>query len=168
MKESTSSSSAMIWNGSKYQDDSHVHRSVPWYFGKVPVEPMDTYWNTGSVLILVVVGLLSWGFGLRRKQFGTLLSKPLGATWKQQKSNDANRRKEEFLTRNHNVYGYRDTPGGYIDQWRPIELPALQGPLDFSSSSNNPVDQDKEIYLDYAGSALPTQSQLIQIQKCTF
>ncbi len=70
-------------------------------------------------------------------------------------------RKHEFLTRCLERYGYRDTPGGFIDQWRPAELPGLQLPL--TASCQHDKITETEIYLDYAGSALPTKTQLSQI-----
>lgn len=56
------------------------------------------------------------------------------------------RRKRSFLSREPD-YGYRHSEKGFIDKWIRQEIP---------SSS-------KEIYLDYAGAALPWKSQLLQV-----
>lgn len=73
-------------------------------------------------------------------------------------------RKQDFLSRVGNTYGYqnKNIPGGFIDDWRPMEFPNLQLPLDHPSSNADAdeVEREYEVYLDYAGSALPTKSQL--------
>ena len=58
------------------------------------------------------------------------------------------RRKRAFLEDNKD-YGYRDV-GQWIDDWRPREFPGLWG-------GESP---DPKVYLDYAGAALPTVTQL--------
>jgi molybdenum cofactor sulfurtransferase len=74
------------------------------------------------------------------------------------------KRKKEFLFRVGDSYGYRGTKGGFIDEWRPKELPMLQKPLLCTSEIGDDNDGvEREIYMDYAGSALPTKSQL---EKC--
>jgi len=90
------------------------------------------------------------------------------------------KRKKDFLKRVGNDYGYRGSNLGYIDDWRPIEFPSLQLPLDYCCCSNTTSttmddcnlllllqhvvedNQEREVYLDYAGAALPTRSQLLQ------
>ena len=77
-------------------------------------------------------------------------------------------RKREFLSRVKDQYGYRDTKGGYVDDWRPRELPNLILPVvegDGDTDAGIVEDdgeqvREHEVYLDYAGSALPTRSQL--------
>ncbi len=71
-------------------------------------------------------------------------------------------RKHDCLARVGDTYGYRGSKLGFIDDWRPIELPALQLPID-RHQRNNTIDSEREIYLDYAGAALPTKSQLTKI-----
>lgn len=66
-------------------------------------------------------------------------------------------RKNDFLKRAGSDYGYRSSSLGFIDQWRPLEIPALVHPLSF------PTLEEKEVYLDYAGSALPHATQLEEI-----
>ena len=69
-------------------------------------------------------------------------------------------RKREFLAQAGNVYGYGSSSRGFIDTWRTRELPNLIVPLD------SPIEIDEpEVYLDYAGAALPTQTQLEEIMK---
>lgn len=68
-------------------------------------------------------------------------------------------RKTNFLLRVGDAYGYKGTKGGFIDDWRPKELPCLQLPLSRNAEKDE-SDLEREIYLDYAGSALPTTSQL--------
>jgi molybdenum cofactor sulfurtransferase len=71
------------------------------------------------------------------------------------------RRKETFLERSGGDYGYAGAPCGFIDQWRATELPGLIPPCDRSPEESG---TEKEVYVDYAGSALPTSSQLREIQ----
>ena len=71
-------------------------------------------------------------------------------------------RKREFLARVGDEYGYRRSKMGYIDEWRPIELPSLESPLDHPNRTINNNDE-REVYLDYAGASLPIKSQLEQI-----
>ena len=52
---------------------------------------------------------------------------------------------------------------GYIDNWRPSELPSLQLPLDSTKDVSSSNNDEREVYLDYAGAGLPTKSQLEQI-----
>ncbi|GAX11348.1 molybdenum cofactor sulfurtransferase [Fistulifera solaris] len=62
-----------------------------------------------------------------------------------------NTEKESFLRRAGSHYGYPSSIMGHIDTWRPRELPGL-----YHAENGQP----SEVYLDYAGSALPWQSQL--------
>jgi selenocysteine lyase/cysteine desulfurase len=84
--------------------------------------------------------------------------------------------KVEFLNRvGLDVYGYTSTPGGFIDDWRDKEFPYLIAPISidaeqsikngFASSSLDA--NEREVYLDYSGSALPTQSQIQEIVSLT-
>lgn len=74
-------------------------------------------------------------------------------------------RKDDFLCRHGDNYGYRTSPCGFIDDWRAKELSGLIPPnIDGSSESS----EEGEVYLDYAGSALPTQSQLHAVQQHQF
>jgi len=75
-------------------------------------------------------------------------------------------RKSDFVKRAGNNYGYAFSPAGYIDSWRPEQFPCLIDPI----LSNNDrhrhhqnVQQQKEVYLDYAGSSLPSRSLLSTI-----
>ena len=81
-------------------------------------------------------------------------------------------RKIEFLSRNGD-YGYKKSDLGYIDDWRPREFPMLQRPLGFYGYQNEkkkrPDDEisEREVYLDYAGSALAGDSVLKKIYRDT-
>ena len=70
------------------------------------------------------------------------------------------KRKQEFLQRAGDAYGYRHSPAGFIDGWRRREIPSLVGPVE---QQGDPAGTNKnmecEVYLDYAGSALPWKSQ---------
>jgi molybdenum cofactor sulfurtransferase len=88
-------------------------------------------------------------------------------------SSPKRKRKMDFLARVGDDYGYRGSDLGYIDDWRPIEFPSLQLPFECSGPLNNCGKYDnkgndagtveREVYLDYAGSALPMKSQLERI-----
>lgn len=69
----------------------------------------------------------------------------------EQMKQQQNKEKEFFLRRAGSHYGYASSQMGHIDTWRSRELPGLY---------NHHNNEQKEIYLDYAGSALPWQSQL--------
>lgn len=89
------------------------------------------------------------------------------------------RRKRDFLARAGDDYGYRNSPAGFIDDWRDFEFPLLISPIRLDSkvpftepgpavSKNtkcgpNPSPDDntceQQVYADYAGAALPTRSQ---------
>jgi hypothetical protein len=92
-------------------------------------------------------------------------------------------RKQKFLNSKHGIgYGYSSSPRGYIDWWRSAEFPTLIRPIPLHSKHD---DKDTtatavyntttiatpppslcsetgslEVYLDYAGSAIPTKSLL--------
>eukprot|EP00550_Attheya_septentrionalis_P003912 CAMPEP_0198286618 /NCGR_PEP_ID=MMETSP1449-20131203/5658_1 /TAXON_ID=420275 /ORGANISM="Attheya septentrionalis, Strain CCMP2084" /LENGTH=953 /DNA_ID=CAMNT_0043984403 /DNA_START=139 /DNA_END=3000 /DNA_ORIENTATION=+ len=75
-------------------------------------------------------------------------------------------RKKDFVTRAGDDYGYRDDDSGggghNIDHWRSTEFPGLIPPLGTSTASKS-HDDEAEVYLDYAGSALPSVTQLSHI-----
>jgi len=70
--------------------------------------------------------------------------------------------KLEFLTRNKERYGYLNSKKGFIDEWKPSEFPTLLPPLELQQGCAG-RSIEPEVYLDYAGSALPTRSQLTRI-----
>lgn len=75
--------------------------------------------------------------------------------------------KLEFINRNKRYYGYPDSKKGFIDTWRERELPSLLPPLKILDHQQHQPNEEAEVYLDYAGSALPTCSQLSRIyQQC--
>ena len=103
---------------------------------------------------------------------------------------EASKRKQIFLQSTHGKhYGYSSTAKGHIDTWRKREFPSLIQPisttpiwkrtLDSNSASDssstalkNDDDNDSdtvlsepEVYLDYAGSAIPTKSLLQAIHQ---
>ncbi len=80
-------------------------------------------------------------------------------------------RKFDFLKRVGDQYGYRHSPANYIDFWRQQELPGLIPPLQYSqhqsywrrqrsTSLENNSDDIPQVFLDFAGTTLPTASQL--------
>jgi hypothetical protein len=82
-----------------------------------------------------------------------------------QEHRDRIARKQKFLACAGNKYGYATSPSKFIDDWRPRELPQLITPISSqyacsASFSEDEQIEQKEVYLDYAGSALPTVSQL--------
>ena len=64
----------------------------------------------------------------------------------------ASARKAAFLKAAGGAYGYAGSAAGYIDAWRSAELPTLIAPLGAQGDG-------AEVYLDYAGAALPVASQ---------
>ena len=79
-------------------------------------------------------------------------------------------RKEEFLSNqcNYKSYGYRNSPIGYIDDWRGREFPGLLAPYQRGADSSTVMRKGKDcvapvVYVDYAGAALPMQSQILDI-----
>lgn len=97
------------------------------------------------------------------------------------------KRKQKFLNSKHGIgYGYSSSPRGYIDLWRSAEFPTLIRPIPLDSkhvqkdttataAHNTPIatttttatpspslcpETGLEVYLDYAGSAIPTKSLL--------
>ena len=79
-------------------------------------------------------------------------------------------RKEEFLSNQYNykAYGYRNSPIGYIDDWRGREFPGLLAPVQRGADSSTIMRKGKDcvtpvVYVDYAGAALPMQSQILNI-----
>ena len=115
------------------------------------------------------------GFYLRRDH-GNDRKSDTSTVMEEQLRND----KIDFMRRvGYDVYGYMSSPGGFIDDWRVKEFPSLIPPIpihdtsDHHNVNNNhtkdlfPDTNDAEVYLDYAGAALPTQSQLAEIMQFT-
>ena len=82
--------------------------------------------------------------------------------------------KLEFLERVGDLYGYGNSQKGFIDIWRTKEFPFLIPPIKLqpntqqmnvvkSSDEHHTDDGDREVYLDYAGSAIPTRTLLSTI-----
>jgi molybdenum cofactor sulfurtransferase len=81
------------------------------------------------------------------------------------------RRKNAFLDLNKG-YGYASSRRGHIDTWREHEFPGLISPISESTirdghcqtndaeRSDGIENDEKEVYLDYAGASLPSKSQL--------
>ncbi|KAL7527592.1 hypothetical protein ACHAWF_007957 [Thalassiosira exigua] len=88
--------------------------------------------------------------------------------------------KKTFLKRVGSSYGYANSKRGFIDDWRVSEFPTLIRPMTLPPRScqqqrlhpQRPagyVDgglSDLEVYLDYAGSAIPTRTLLSRISHC--
>lgn len=97
-------------------------------------------------------------------------------TIKQQSAEDAILRcKLEFLEKVGSRYGYSNSDKGFVDDWREVEFPTLIPPLKMTTDntmtekkSTTPHESlEREVYLDYAGSAQPTKSQLKCVSKQT-
>ena len=85
------------------------------------------------------------------------------------------KRKQDFLENPwyRQLYGYRQSKSGFIDNWRWKEFPGLIPPIsvnghDESHAKTSSCDSGKSVenstvYLDFAGAALPTQGQLHEI-----
>lgn len=72
-------------------------------------------------------------------------------------------RKRDFISRSVDAYGYRLCESGHIDTWRPQELPSLIPPVESTNQHSTTVSTEYEVYLDYAGAALPTKTMLSKI-----
>ena len=117
-------------------------------------------------LPLPVVLFIIW-IGIKRK---TTRQRQQRKSSSSSTTQERRERKIDFLSRYESKYGYKQNPAGYIDSWRPVEFPNLINPISVKNndddsqkkmSNNNDKNEDiKEVYLDYAGSALPTKSQL--------
>ena len=81
---------------------------------------------------------------------------------------DQRKRKMDFINKYGEDYGYKLSPAGHIDTWRSKEFPALILPIldqnrDYEENKRKETHHDEkeaEVYLDYAGAALPASSQL--------
>ena len=139
--------------------------AIDW-IAKLSFGPVPSTWMLSSVrttdpflLLLFVLPMIVWWQkqdNMRRRS----------AT-----PNDRQRRKREFLARNRQHYGYNNgTAADPIDSWRATELPQLISPIATENKSwsgwqwtwrkAQRPPTDPIVYLDYAGAALPVQSQL--------
>lgn len=125
-----------------------------------------------GMFVLFLTALLSWKIFLRNKNNNVENPRNRIRSMSNLTATKALERKRDFLSRvGKSVYGFRQSPLGYIDDWRPIEFPFLIHPLAYSRKKSGRsrddqvlVDMDElEVYLDYAGSALPMKSQLERI-----
>ena len=75
--------------------------------------------------------------------------------------------KADFLARAGRSYGYTNSKKGFIDDWRLSEFPTLIPPLTLQSKEqgdgNRGEQSEPEVYLDFAGSAIPTRTLLSRI-----
>mmetsp|Transcript_18112 Transcript_18112/g.27543 ORF Transcript_18112/g.27543 Transcript_18112/m.27543 type:complete len:1054 (-) Transcript_18112:76-3237(-) len=124
---------------------------------------------TAIIAIIFFKLLLHWRS--RKRHFPTI-------TINQQYAYATLRSKLEFLERVGSRYGYSNSEKGFIDDWREAEFPSLIPPLQITPGNTIGFNQnvhkqpttesvEREVYLDYAGSALPTQSQLKCLSKQT-
>jgi molybdenum cofactor sulfurtransferase len=127
-----------------------------------------------STVTAIIAIILSLFLRYRRR----IKQHPPAIQIKQQYASATLRAKLEFLERVGSRYGYTNSEKGFIDDWREAEFPSLISPL--QNTSGNSIGNDhnvqkqtinetveREVYLDYAGSALPTQSQLECVSKQT-
>ena len=141
---------------------------------KTTANETSLFMNTNQIasespffLPLVIGLMLAWTVSrkLRKSNHHQLQAPSLKSNYSQTNRGGL-ARKQEFLSRIGSKYGYKDTPGGWIDDWRPREFPKLLRP--YSEDKNIPTAAtEEEVYLDYAGSALPTKSQLQSIYTST-
>ena len=74
--------------------------------------------------------------------------------------------KNDFLQRVGSRYGYAKSKKGFIDNWRQLEFPTLIPPLSSQPQDDTvtkSLEDEQEVYLDYAGSALPTSTLLSHV-----
>jgi len=73
--------------------------------------------------------------------------------------------KNDFLQRVGSRYGYANSKKGFIDNWRQLEFPTLIPPLSSQQQDDSVTspEEEQEVYLDYAGSALPTSTLLSHV-----
>ena len=79
---------------------------------------------------------------------------------------EATERKRDFLDRAGASYGYCNSPAGFIDKWRGVELPGLLPPLGCSSGVHLPVVYYAASIAVLASLAASTSS-LWQCSSCT-
>jgi len=73
--------------------------------------------------------------------------------------------KNDFLQRVGSRYGYANSKKGFIDNWRQLEFPTLIPPLSSQQQDDTvtSLEEEQDVYLDYAGSALPTSTLLSHV-----
>jgi molybdenum cofactor sulfurtransferase len=151
---------------------SHEHATifVRWV---VSFDSDDNFFRSAVTAIMAII--LSWLLNRRRRRNQHPTATPI----RQQSASATLQAKLEFLERVGSRYGYTNSDKGFIDDWREVEFPSLISPL--QNTSKNTIDNDhnvqrqtiisetveREVYLDYAGSALPTQTQLQCLSKQT-
>jgi molybdenum cofactor sulfurtransferase len=143
---------------------SHLHHNDdgPVSFCGVNATDTDTHTPVSSShphWTLVWVSLSSLAVGLVLLLYVSKRRRRRRRRQQPEASEEAWSRKQDFIQRAGDNYGYRDTPRGHIDTWRLEELPQLIPPL-HQEPPKNLQREEPEVYLDYAGSALPTKTQL--------
>ena len=134
-----------VANANGFNSDDNLYRSI-----------------VTAAIIATTLSLLLY----RRK----LKQHPQTMSTKQQSASATLRVKLEFLERVGSRYGYTNSEKGFIDDWREVEFPSLIPPLFHGNVQKKTMHESvepREVYLDYAGSALPTLSQLEYLSKQT-
>ncbi|KAL7496760.1 hypothetical protein ACHAWT_004907 [Skeletonema menzelii] len=128
--------------------------------------------STVTAVVAIIFSLMLYRRSIKRYTTPTI-------TMKQQSASAILRSKLEFLEKVGSRYGYSNSDKGFIDDWREVEFPSLIPPLkitpDSTITDSHNIQEptttheslEREVYLDYAGSALPTQSQLECVSKQT-
>jgi molybdenum cofactor sulfurtransferase len=174
-----------------YYNDSWHRCSVP--LQSVQVRRFESIVGS-SIAILMIIMVFTFKRGYDKKKTNKKYKDKNDVLFKKMKSDvieeNCNSTTNSFEEKRMNIeqkldfkrrvglhaYGYSSTPGGYIDVWRKQELPGLIAPLPafskqeetcYELESTNIERIEQEVYLDYAGSALPTQSQLKEIISTT-
>ena len=142
------------------------------------IPPCNAWYYT--VVGIFVVYIVGWYWRRKGRYYLDKISQPQHPQCTA--NNDRLTAKLEFLERVGNRYGYSKSEKGFIDHWRPCEFPSLIRPLILQSHvahhkqnkqnsseqtkmpcPNNNPEEELEVYLDYAGSAIPTRSLLSRI-----
>lgn len=126
-----------------------------------------------SFIVVYIVIIWNWNYQIITK-LSDLISK---RSKKSSTLQSLLERKQKFLDNVKDGYGYRSSKVGFIDEWRKKEFPNLLAPIRIESftfnfknimkkrlncNTTNSENAD-EVYLDYAGSSLPSKSHIKQI-----
>lgn len=132
---------------------------------------------SASVAFIVVLPLsflvAAWRWQVRRRgsaRHGHASAQHSRDSPQMSQSPNAIEAKADFLRRVGSNYGYPSSKKGFIDDWRASEFPTLVPPLNrrkFDHKRGCNIGQsgspEPEVYLDYAGSAIPPKSLLLSM-----
>ena len=123
---------------------------------------IEITWNTGfEIVVIALLSLLFSHRSTRTKRSEQDTSDEYHHDDDDHSDTEQRERKERFLNSKHGKdYGYRNSEKGFIDNWRSSEFPHLIPPL-----GQRKRNDCAEVYLDSAGSALPSTSLLEGIHR---